>query len=245
VLGGRVTAAVSSPAWPAGFAIHERPVAPDPALVEAFRNVPTTILSDCLGRTVGAVGLRAYHGPASLTLCGVALTVRTRPGDNLMIHKALTLAQPGDVLVVDGSGEVSHALLGGLMRLAALARGLAGVVVDGAIRDVEEWAEGELPVFARAHSHRGPTKDGPGEINVPVACAGLVVAPGELVLGDADGVVAVSPARLPQLLADVRAKQAREAEQQRHHLASRTDPSLRVRDDERVDALLRAKGCPV
>jgi len=237
--------AVSPAAWPAGFAIHEREVTPDPKLVEAFRGVPTTIVSDCVGSCVGAIGLEPFHGNRSLGLCGVALTVRVRPGDNLMIHKALTLAQPGDVLVVDGSGELSHALVGGLMRLAALARGAAGLVVDGAIRDVEEWAEGELPVFARGHSHRRPGKDGPGEINVPITCAGLAVAPGDLVLGDADGVIAVSPDRLPRLVEEVREKQAQEDEQQRHHLASRADPSLLARDGERVDAMLRAKGCPV
>lgn len=232
-------------AWPAGFAIHEREVAPDPELVEALRGVPTTIVSDCLGGTVGAAGLEPFHGDPSLSLCGVALTVRVRPGDNLMIHKALTLAHPGDVLVVDGAGETSHALVGGLMRLAALAHGVAGIVVDGAIRDLAEWAEGELPVFARGHSHRRPGKDGPGEINVPVTCAGLAVAPGDLVLGDVDGVLAVAPARLPQLLQEVRAKQALEEEQQRHHLDSRSDPSLLARDDERADAMLRARGCPL
>ena len=237
--------AVTPAAWPAGFAIHEREVTPDPKLVEAFRGVPTTIVSDCLGSCIGAVGLEPFHGDRSLALCGVALTVRVRPGDNLMIHKALTLARPGDVIVVDGSGDVTHALVGGLMLLAALARGVAGFVLDGAIRDVAEWADGELPVFARGHSHRRPGKDGPGEINVPIACAGLAVSPGDLVLGDADGVVSVAPERLPQLLADVRAKQAQEEEQQRHHLASRTDAALLTRDDERVDAWLRAKGCPV
>ena len=131
--------------------------------------------------------------------------MRVRPGDNLMIHKALTLAQPGDVIV----------------------------------------AEGELPILARGHSHRRPSKDGPGEINVPISCAGLAVAPGDLVLGDADGVIAVSPGRLPQLLEKVRAKLALEEEQQRHHLASRTDPSLFALDDERATAMLREKGCPV
>ena len=232
-------------AWPAGYAVNEREVTPDPELVAALRGVSTTIVSDCLGSCTGAVGLEPFHGDASLALCGVALTVRVRPGDNLMIHKALTLARPGDVIVVDGSGELSHALAGGLMRLAALARGVAGFVLDGAIRDVAAWAEGELPIFARGHSHRRPSKDGPGEINVPIACAGLAVAPGDLVLGDADGVIAVSPGRLPQLLEDARAKLALEDEQQRHHVASRTDPSLLARDDERADAMLRAKGCPV
>lgn len=237
--------AVSPTGWPAGFAIREREVVPDPELLEAFRGVPTTIVSDCLGGGVAAVGLEPFHGDPSLTLCGVALTVRVRPGDNLMIHKALTLAHPGDVLVVDGAGETAQALAGGLMRLAALARGVAGFVLDGAIRDVEEWAQGDLPVFARGHSYRRPGKDGPGEINVPITCAGLAVAPGDLVLGDADGVIAAPPARLAQLLEEVRAKQAQEDEQQRHHVASRGDPSLRARDDERVDAMLRAKGCPV
>ena len=235
----------ASSAWPAGFAVHEREVTPDPELVESLRGIPTTIVSDCLGSRAGGVGLEPFHGDPALTLCGVALTVRVRPGDNLMIHKALTLAVPGDVLVVDGSGEVETALVGGLMRLAALARGVAGFVVDGAIRDVGEWAEGELPVFARGHSHVRPGKDGPGEINVPIACAGLAVAPGDVVLGDADGVVVVTPGRLPRLLEEVRAKLALEEEQQRHHLDSRADPSLLVRDDERVDAMLRAKGCPV
>ena len=232
----------ASPTWPAGFAVHERTVTPNPELAQALRGVPTTIVSDCLGSSIGTVGLEPFHGDRSLSLCGTALTVRVRPGDNLMIHKALTLAEPGDVIVVDGSGELSHALVGGLMRLAALAR---GIVLDGALRDVAEWAEGELPVFARGFSHRRPSKDGPGEINVPIACAGLAVTPGDLVLGDADGVIAVSPERLPQLLVDVREKQAQEEEQQRHHLAARADLSLFALDDERINAMLRAKGCPV
>lgn len=231
--------------WPAGFAIHERAVEPDPALLDELRGVPAALVSDALGRIVGSRGLAPYHGDPALVMCGVALTVRTRPGDNLMVHKALTLARPGDVLVVDGAGETSHALLGGLMRLAALARGLAGIVVDGAVRDTAEWAEGELPVFARGHSHRGPSKDGPGEINVPVACAGLAVSPGDVVVGDGDGVVAFAPDRLPDVLAAVREKAAQEEEQQAHHRASRLDPTLLARDLERVDALLRAKGCPV
>lgn len=231
--------------WPAGFAIHERATVADPELVGAFCGIPTTIVSDCLGGGAGAVGLRPFHGDPSLRLCGVALTVRVRPGDNLMLHKALTLARPGDVVVVDGAGETSYALAGGLMRLAALSRGVVGLVVDGALRDVEEWAEGELLVFARGSSPRKPSKDGPGEINVPVGCAGLLVSPGDLVLGDADGVVSAPPQRLASLLEEARALLADEEEKKLHHLAARQDPSLRARDEERVDAWLRAKGCPV
>ena len=231
--------------WPPGFAIHERAIEPEAALVDELRGVPTALVSDALGRLVGSRGLVPYHRDPGLALCGVALTVRVRPGDNLMVHKALTLARPGDVLVVDGSGDISHALLGGLMRLAALARGVAGVVVDGAIRDTAEWAQGELPVFARGHAHRGPSKDGPGEINVPVSCAGLAVSPGDVVVGDGDGVITCAPTRLPAVLEAVRARAAQEAEQEAHHRASRAAPELRARDVERVDALLRARGCPL
>ncbi len=132
------------------------------------------------------------------------------------------------------------------MLLAAQARGVAGFVIDGAIRDVLEWAEGGMPVFARGHSHRRPSKEGPGEINVPITCAGLVVAPGDLVIGDADGVVAVPPDR-SRAAARGRAREAGPGgrAQQQHHRACRTDPALFARDDERVDSILRAKGCPV
>ena len=172
--------------WPAGFAINPRSVLPDLKLVEEFRTVPTAIASDCLGRTVGSIGLKSYHNSFTLGMCGPALTVRTRPGDNLMIHKAIGIAQPGDVIVIDGGGDISQALIGGLMRILAIARKISGFVIDGAVRDIAEWAEGVIPIYARGHTHRGPSKDGPGEINVPICCAGLPVGPGDLVLGDAD-----------------------------------------------------------
>jgi len=148
-------------------------------------------------------------------------------------------------VVVSTNGNLFNAVFGEIMGHVATAARLGGIVVDGAIRDIEALTRLELPVFSRTVSPGGCDKDGPGEINVPIACAGLVVVPGDVVLGDADGVIAISPARLPQLLADVREKQAQEEEQQRHHLAARTDPSLFAIDHERVDAILRAKGCPV
>jgi hypothetical protein len=135
-----------------------------------------------MGRSIGAMGLRPYHGRMSTALCGPAVTVRVRPGDNLMIHKALMMVEPGDVLVIDGGGDLTQALVGGLMRTAALAKKLGGLVIDGAIRDLQEWAEDGMPIFARGHTHRGPSKEGPGEINIPIACAGLAVLPGDLML---------------------------------------------------------------
>jgi regulator of RNase E activity RraA len=225
-------------AWPAGFRLNPRAAHLDPALVEAFRGVPTAHASDVMGRATGARGLLAYHGSLSLGLCGPAVTVRIRPGDNLMIHAAMAVAEPGDVVVIDGGGNLSTAVIGGLMRTSAIARKLGGFVIDGALRDVAEWAEGVMPVYARGHGHRGPSKDGPGEVNVPVACAGLAVSPGDLVLGDADGVVAIPAADAERILHLCRAHAAREEGIRRNNASG-------VVDHERFNALLRAKGCPV
>ncbi|MDP9161526.1 MAG: RraA family protein [Acidobacteriota bacterium] len=223
--------------WPAGFGIHGRTTLPDPSLVDAFRSVPAAIVSDCMGRIVGSIGLKAYHHSLTLTMCGPALTVRTRPGDNLMIHKAIDLAVPGDVIVIDGGGDLSQALIGGLMRTLAIARKIGGFVIDGGVRDIAEWAEGVIPIYARGHTHRGPSKDGPGEINVPICCAGLAVTPGDLMIGDADGVVNIPVAQLPALLPLVRAKAQQEA--------SIREVNETGAFDSRFNELLRAKGCPL
>jgi hypothetical protein len=151
--------------WPPGFFIGTREHIPTVAQITAYRGRPVATIGDCLGRSLGATGLKAYHEPLSLTMCGPALTVRVRPGDNLMIHKALELARAGDVLVIDGGGDLSQAVIGGLMRTTALAAQLSGIVLDGALRDVVEWGDDRLPVFAKGHTHRGPSKNGPGEVN--------------------------------------------------------------------------------
>jgi len=140
----------------------------------------------------GVVGLKAYHAlRAEERLVAQALTVKTRPGDNLMIHKAISLALPGEVIVVDGSGFTDNALVGELMALDAENRGITGFVIDGAIRDSDFFAANEFFCFARDVSHRGPYKDGPGEINVPVSIGGQVVMAGDIVVGDADGLVVI------------------------------------------------------
>ena len=146
-----------------------------------------------MDRLHGAVGLRPV--PATLgdtRLVGPALTVLTRPGDNLVVHKALDLARPGYVIVVDGAGDETRALVGDLLCRYAAARGVAGLVVDGAVRDIRDLATLGLPVFARSVSHLGPFKNGPGEIGVPISVGGMAVTAGDLVVGDDDGVVAVS-----------------------------------------------------
>lgn len=226
------------PFWPPGFKVNPRAESPNADLIMAFSNVPVAVVGDCLGRSIGAIGLNPYHGSIGLKLCGPAFTVRVRPGDNLMIHKALTMAAPGDVIVVDGGGDLTQALIGGLIRTSALTSKLGGFVINGAIRDLAEWAEGVIPVFARGHTHRGPSKDGPGEINVPISCASLVVNPGDLVLGDSDGVIAIPVAELAALLPAVLAHLKKEEN-------IRATNSVGASDPERFNSIMRSKGCPV
>jgi regulator of RNase E activity RraA len=224
--------------WPPGYRIVDRVAGVSPEMVAALRKVPVAVAGDCMGRSIGAMGLRAYHPDLKTVMCGPAITVRIRPGDNLMIHKAMMMAQPGDVIVIDGGADVTQALVGGLMRTTAMTRGLAGFVIDGAIRDLVEWAEGGIAIYARGHTHRGPSKEGPGEINVPIACAGLAVMPGDLILADADGIIAIPPDEIAALLPRIQAHLEREAGIRATNAAGTADP-------ERFNAVLRAKGLPL
>lgn len=178
-------------------------------LIDAFRDVVTPHLSDNLQRLSGITGLHRFH--AGRKLVGTALTVKVRPGDNLMIYKAMTLLEPGHVLVIDGAGDRTNALVGELIMLYAQQRGCVGFVVDGAVRDAEAFRDADFPCYARGTSHRGPYKTGPGTLNTCVAIAGQVVAPGDIVVGDADGLVAFPQADAPKLLRAVRETEAKEA----------------------------------
>ena len=178
----------------------------DSQIVEAFRVLPVANVSDCMSRmTAGGASLRPYH--AKGVLAGPAFTVKTRPGDNLMIHKALHMAKPGDVIVVDAGGDVTNALIGELMVATAVKNGIAGFVMNGAIRDVDAIGAGTFPVYAAGVTHRGPYKDGPGSINVPISLNGMVINPGDLILGDADGLLCVPIDEAQALLEATRRKQ--------------------------------------
>jgi regulator of RNase E activity RraA len=142
------------------------------------------------------------------------------------------------VLVIDGSADLSRAVIGGIMRAMAIKAGITGVVINGAIRDREEWLDGELPVYALGYVHRGPSTDGGGEINVPLVCAGMLVNPGDLIVGDADGVVAVRAEELPKIHARCTELLDREAAILKAVASDDLDPT-------RFDELLRSKGCPI
>lgn len=173
-----------------GLRILQRARAVTPAAARRFLDIPVANVSDCMARMfAGGARLRPMHGGGAMA--GAAFTVKTRPGDNLMVHKALQLAAPGDVVVVDAGGDLTNAIIGEIMAGQAALKGLAGLVIHGAVRDARALREGSLPVFAAGVTHRGPYKDGPGEINVPVAFDGMVIHPGDLVLGDEDGLLCV------------------------------------------------------
>lgn len=174
--------------------IVRNPSAPqvDAAIVAEVREIAVALLSDQMHRNCGSVGLTPYHRPRAMA--GTAVTVKTRGGDNLAILRALDFCRPGDVMVVDAGADITNALVGGIITLGAAMAGLEGMVLDGAIRDVAEIRERDFPVYARGVNHRGPYKDGPGEINVPVSIGGMAVNPGDLIVGDQDGLLAIAPA---------------------------------------------------
>lgn len=161
-----------------------------PALVKQAGEFQAAILADVNGRR-GALDGRIAALRPRFKIAGPALTVEVRPGDNLMIHAAIALAKPGDVLVIDGKGDLGSALIGSIMINACRRLGVAGIVVDGAVRDVEELAAIGVPTFAAGSNPNGPTKSCPGRINAPISCGGVAVRPGDLIVGDGDGVTVI------------------------------------------------------
>ncbi|SFL75013.1 RraA family protein [Pelosinus propionicus] len=181
---------------------------PSKELVEGFRGIPVANIADEMNRfSCVDARIKPYN---NRPLLGTAFTVKARVADNLLLHKALELAQPGDVIIVDAQGDTANAITGEIMMTQAAVNGLAGVVIDGAIRDAAQMQELDMPVYAAGVQPKGPYKDGPGEINVPVSCGGVVVNPGDIVVGDADGIVIISPKDAPETLKKAIAKLAKE-----------------------------------
>ncbi len=204
-------------------------------MVEAFSSIPTAIISDNMGRMVAAgPTVRPMHREGALA--GTAVTVKTRPGDNLMIHKAADMVEPGDVIVVDAGGDLTNALIGELIISHARSRGCVGFVVNGAVRDMDVISADTFPVYGAGISHRGPYKDGPGEVNVAISLDGMLIEPGDIIIGDMDGVVCVPKAEAADILELARAQEDRERSIQKAIQQSAWDRSW-------VDETLKAKGC--
>jgi RraA family protein len=218
----------------ASMRILDIPKRPDSRLVAELAKMVTPHLSDSMERLyAGGHQLRPMHKEGKLA--GPAFTVRTAAGDNLLVHKALDTAQRGDVIVVDAGGWLDNAIIGELMSARAKQRGIAGLVIWGAIRDSAEIGEGSYPVYAAGVTHRGPYKNGPGEINVPVVVGGMPVNPGDIIVGDADGLVAVPQEQAERILASAKSILEKETASMKQILAGTVDRAW-------VDKALKEKG---
>lgn len=171
----------------------------DAQVVAQAAQFPSSILADVAGRRGGLHGRIAPLAP-SMRFAGAAITVEVRPGDNLMIHAAMAVAQPGDVIVVDGKGDLSSALMGEIMSQQCMALGITAVVIDGAVRDSEAIRELGFPMYAAGLNPNGPTKFVPGRLNHPISIGGVTVYPGDLVVGDADGVTVIERSKAAAML---------------------------------------------
>jgi RraA family protein len=180
-----------------------------PELIQQASKYQSSILADVQGRRGTMHGSIAALDP-KMKCCGPALTVEVRPGDNLMIHAAMKFAKKGDVIVVDGKGDQTCALVGSIMLNSAKITGVAGIVIYGAVRDKEDLLELGLPVWSVGTNPNGPTKGVPGRINHPISCGGVTVNPGDLISADADGVVVVERANVEKVLPLAEAKEADE-----------------------------------
>ena len=206
----------------------------DAALTRRAAAIPVANVGDVMNRMQSFSG--TFHGYGGRRrVVGPAFTVKARSGDNLMLHRAVDMAEPGDIIVCDGNGDLTVALMGDLMLGHATRRGIAGVVLDGAVRDVASLARMDLGVWARGHTPAGPWKEGPGEIGTPISCGGQVVMPGDLICCDEDGVVVVPMAEAASVIAAAEAHQAKEIKAEEDIQAGRWDRSW-------VEPALRAKG---
>lgn len=177
---------------PAGCRIRRDFERPDRELVELFRGIPVANIDDNMGR-IAAVDSCIYPLNPKARLLGTAFTVNAPAGDNLLFHKALDMAKPGDVIVLANKGSMSRSLCGEIMSSYAKKRGLAGIIIDGCVRDSEALSEMDFPVYAKGVTPNGPYKNGPGEMNFPVSFAGVVINPGDIIVGDSDGILVIHP----------------------------------------------------
>lgn len=180
-------------------------------LVEQFRDLPSSNINDEMNRLFCMHDYIKLLNPGTAKqLLGTAITVKAPIGDNLFFHQALDMAQPGDIIVVDGGSGCNRSLAGEIMMRFAQKKGLAGIVVDGCLRDLDGIEKLEMPIYAKGITPQGPFKFGPGEVNVPIACGGQVVFPGDILVGDMDGIVVIRAKDAPMVAEVAQKKKASE-----------------------------------
>ncbi|WP_180994067.1 RraA family protein [Bacillus sp. Marseille-P3661] len=179
--------------------INDLPTLLSDEIIKRAKSLNTTVISDVMGCT-GAMDYQIKPVATGMKVVGTAQTVSMRPGDNLFLHQAIHSGKKGYVIIADGKGHTQNAYLGELMAGAARAKGLEGIVIDGLVRDKEALTELGFPIFAKGFIPNGPFKDGPGELNRPVSCGGVQVQPGDLIVGDDDGVIVVPVYMIEEIL---------------------------------------------
>lgn len=193
-----------------GFKIYTEIDRPAKEIVEQYREFVAANISDSMGRLFTMdYRVKPIYQPMR-KVCGTAFTVQARPGDNLLGLKAIELAQPGDVIVISTQGDTNNSVWGGFMSMMAANKGIAGVVTDGIVRDSVQSKEADLPIYAIGLTPAAPTKEGTGQINTTISCGGVVIEPGDIVVGDEDGVVVVPKAEAEAIAAKVRERIAKE-----------------------------------
>jgi regulator of RNase E activity RraA len=216
-----------------GYTISPR-VEPLQNEIASLTGIATSIISDCFGRDLVAKQILPIN-KSPISICANAFTVKVRSGDNLMIHKALQLIQPGDALVIDGDGDIDRALFGEILMTIAKKRGAVACIVNGAVRDVDAFDREAFPCWAKSISLRGPFKDGPGTINEPVVIGDMLVRPGDIILGDMDGVIAIPRGMAQKAIELGKVKVAQEVSTIKAILDG-------TYDDSWVDQILKEKG---
>lgn len=179
------------------------------SLAEKFIGIPTGNICDCNGLE-GAMDSAIMPLHYKMKLAGPAMTVECQPGDNLTIHKAIHIAEPGTVLVISCKGYTDRGVFGEMFATSCVARGIAGVVIDGACRDKEDLIDMNFPVFVRGVNPNGTRKEVCGEINLPISCGGIIVNPGDIIIGDADGIVCIRKEDAEAVLEKSQAKKEKE-----------------------------------
>ena len=216
-----------------GYIISER----TPPLVNEIsqlKGISTSIISDSIGRNLVAKQILPIN-KKPISVCGNAFTVQVRSGDNLMIHKALQMIQPSDVLVISGDEDIDRALFGEILMTIAIKQGAIACIVDGAVRDIDAFDRESFPCWARGISLRGPFKDGPGTINQAIFIGGMLVQPGDIIVGDGDGVIAI-PRDTAQAAVTLSKEKLRQEEKTIESILNGTY------DDSWVDKVLKQKG---
>ncbi len=222
-----------------GFRIFLKRKLPPQELIDAYKELPAAVIGDVMYRSCAMnQEIRLMNKPFKGSMAGPALTVKARPGDNLMLHKALNMASPGDIIVIANAGDRSNALMGEVMAAYGKFKGVGGFVFDGPIRDIDVIYDLGVPIYATGTTPGGPTKDGAGEINVPIACGNIHVNPGDIIVGDSDGVIVIPQRDAANLLEAARKFGANDAAKLKAAQTGTADRSW-------VEKSIEAKGCEI